>query len=106
MIRQSKIAYESQLVKNSPGCPKRLFSYIKRRTRKSDAIPSLMLGEDSENIAEDNLTKAEALSKLFSQVLSNNSNASFTTSPEKIGNGTLIHWKGHRSEAASEVPSQ
>ena len=41
-----------------------------------------MLGEDPENIAEDNLTKAEALSKHFSQVFSDNSNASFVASPE------------------------
>ena len=48
----------------------------------SGAIPSLMFGEYPENMAEDNLTKAEALSKHFSQVFPDNSNASLVASPE------------------------
>nr|CAH8822191.1 unnamed protein product [Trichobilharzia regenti]CAH8832846.1 unnamed protein product [Trichobilharzia regenti]CAH8851638.1 unnamed protein product [Trichobilharzia regenti]CAH8868946.1 unnamed protein product [Trichobilharzia regenti]CAH8876533.1 unnamed protein product [Trichobilharzia regenti] len=114
LIHQSRIAYETQLVKSSPGCPKRLFSYIKRRTRKSDAIPPLMLEDDQTNMAEDNLTKAEALSKHFSQVFSDNIDTSFVNFPEGnlkmaplyIGKDTVLKWLLRLNPGKSSGPDE
>ena len=38
-IAKSRTAYERQLAYDSRTCPKRLFSYVKRRTKRSDGIP-------------------------------------------------------------------
>ena len=69
-IAKSRTAYERQLAYDSRTCPKRLFSYVKRRTKRSDGIPSLLLSENSALLAESDLAKAETFANYFSEVYS------------------------------------
>ncbi|VDP60993.1 unnamed protein product [Schistosoma mattheei] len=70
LISKTRRSYEKQLVRDPRYSSKRLFSYIKRRTQRSDGIPSLMIQENPLILAENDIEKAEALSKYFSYVFS------------------------------------
>ncbi|KAH9591082.1 hypothetical protein MS3_00001154 [Schistosoma haematobium] len=61
---------KKQLIRDPRYSPKRLFSYIKRRTQRSDGIPSLLIQEYPLISARNDTEKAEALSEYFSKVFS------------------------------------
>ncbi|CAH8625859.1 unnamed protein product [Schistosoma haematobium] len=70
LISKTRLSYEKQSVRDSRYSPKRLFSYIKRRTQRSDGIPSLLIQENPLILAENDAEKAKALSEYFSKVFS------------------------------------
>ncbi|CAH8669480.1 unnamed protein product [Schistosoma bovis] len=70
LISKTRHSYEKQLVRDSRYSPKRLFSHIKRRTKRSDGIPSLLIRDNPLILAENDAEKAEALSEYFSKVFS------------------------------------
>lgn len=70
LISRTRRSYEKQLVRDCKHSPKRLFSYIKRRTQRSDGIPSLLIQENPLSLARNDTEKAEAFSEYFSKVFS------------------------------------
>nr|CAH8840869.1 unnamed protein product [Trichobilharzia regenti] len=70
-INKSRIEYERRLVLDCVHYPKRFYSYIKRRTKTSSGIPSLIT--ISGEAAESDEGKAENLSEYFCDVFSSDS---------------------------------
>ncbi|VDO93317.1 unnamed protein product [Schistosoma margrebowiei] len=70
LISKTRLSYEKQLVRDSRYSPKRLFSFIKRRSKRSDGIPSFLIRDNPLILAENDAEKAEALSEYSSQLYS------------------------------------
>ena len=64
--RKKREMYEGMLVENSVMAPKRLFSYIRRRTKASSHIPTLL--DENGNAIERDVAKAELLAAQYASV--------------------------------------
>ena len=62
------MAYQSNLVDSSKSHPKRLFSYINRRLKRSDELP--MMSTPSGQLIEDDCGRASLLAETFASVFS------------------------------------
>jgi hypothetical protein len=65
--RRNRETYESNLAVSSSKNPKRLFAYIKRRSKASNGIPPLRI-LDSDEMAEDDWNKAQVLAEQYASV--------------------------------------
>ena len=68
MKKVKRTAFEKNLAECSKTNPKQLFAYIKRRIKSDTGIPPLALRPDTDELAVDDLSKADTLAKQYGSV--------------------------------------